>query len=46
VEFRRTYDGEGRLGAMRRTLVIPHLETLRRFEPFMTVPPWSVLRKP
>jgi AraC-like DNA-binding protein len=45
VEFRHRYDGEGMLEEMRRTLVIPHLETLRRFEPFMTVPQWSVLRK-
>jgi AraC-like DNA-binding protein len=45
VEFRRRYDGEGMLEEMRRTLIIPYLETLRRFEPFMSVPPWSVLRK-
>ena len=46
VEFRRRYDGEGMLEEMRRTLIIPYLETLRRFEPFMTVPQWSVLRRP
>ena len=46
VEFRRTYDGEGMLEEMRRTLVHPHLKTLRKFEPFMSLPQWSVLRKP
>ena len=45
VEFRKTYTGEGMLEHMRRTLVLPYSETLRRFEPLATVPAWSVLRK-
>ncbi|MHB0948655.1 MAG: helix-turn-helix transcriptional regulator [Gemmatimonadaceae bacterium] len=33
VEFRRTYTGEAMLHRFREELVLPHRETLRRFEP-------------
>ena len=46
VEFRRKYNGEGMLEHMRQTLVLPYIDVLRRFEPFMTMPQWSVLRRP
>ena len=44
AEFRRTHDGEGMLERMRRELVLPYADALRRFEPFAATPQWSVLR--
>ena len=32
------------LDVMRQQMVLPYLETLRRFEPFAVTPQWSVLR--
>ncbi|HYW30654.1 MAG TPA: helix-turn-helix transcriptional regulator, partial [Gemmatimonas sp.] len=45
-EFRRTYDGEGMLDHMRHSLILPHLDVLRTFEPLLCTPAWSVLRPP
>ena len=44
MEFRRQYDGNRMLDVMRQQMVLPYLETLRRFEPFAVTPQWSVLR--
>ena len=44
VEFRSTYNGETMLRHMRETMVLPYLALFRTFEPFTTVPQWSVLR--
>ncbi|MES2522462.1 MAG: helix-turn-helix domain-containing protein [Gemmatimonadota bacterium] len=46
VEFRRRYDGEGMLDQMRHTLILPHVDVLRTFEPLLCTPAWSVLRPP
>lgn len=44
MQFRRRFDGEAMLDAMRDQLVQPYRDTLLRFEPFGTMPQWSVLR--
>ena len=44
AEFRRQHDGLGMLERYRRELILSYLDTLRNFEPFVTVPGWSVLR--
>ena len=44
MQFRRQFDGEAMLNAMRDQLVLPYRDTLLRFEPFATTPQWSVLR--
>ena len=45
MQFRRQYDGNGMLDAMRDQLVRPYRDTLLRFEPFGVTPQWSVLRE-
>lgn len=45
MQFRRQYNGYTMLQAFRDQLVHPYRETLLRFEPFATMPPWSVLRE-
>ncbi len=44
MQFRRRFDGEAMLDAMRGQLVQPYRDTLLRFEPFGITPQWSVLR--
>ena len=39
VELRERYDGEGMLERFRAELVLPHVETLRRFSPLTAAPP-------
>lgn len=46
MQFRRRYDGIAMLNAMREQTILPYRDTLLRFEPFATVPQWSVLREP
>ena len=45
MQFRRRYDGDGMLEAMRDQLIRPYRDILLRFEPFGVTPPWSVLRE-
>lgn len=41
VDFRRRFDGLGMLDHMRDSLVLPHLDAWRTFEPMTCTPPWS-----
>ena len=41
LEFRRRYDGEGMLQRFREELILPYLDTLRRFSPLATIPTWD-----
>lgn len=40
AEFRRRFTGERMLDTMRQTLVLPFLERLRGFDPFVSPPQW------
>lgn len=40
VQFRERYDGEGMLRRFREELVLPHLPSLRRFDPVHATPGW------
>lgn len=46
MQFRRQYTGHAMLNAFREQLILPFRDTLLQFEPFATMPPWSVLREP
>ena len=39
LQFRETYDGEGMLQYFRQTLILPHIERLRRLRPLS--PSWA-----
>lgn len=41
LQFRQRYDGEGMLHRFREELVLPHLDTLRRFTPLSAPLRWS-----
>lgn len=42
LEFRREFDGERMLDRMRHDLILPYRETLMQFEPFVTMPQWTL----
>lgn len=44
MAFRRQYNGEQMLDHFRAELIVPYRDTLLHFEPFATMPQWSVLR--
>lgn len=48
LEFRSRFDGEGMLQHFRETLVVPHLDRLRRLRPLTALAPWapSTAREP
>jgi AraC-like DNA-binding protein len=46
VAFRQTYDGEGMLRRFREELVLPYVDTLRKFSPISAPPGWLIEKRP